>query len=152
MPIGAVVATPPVWTIFEDNPLLHSSTFGGNPLACTAALTALSVIEEENLAQKCAARGHQLLDGLQQAAANYPEMVTEVRGRGLLVGMEFTDSDLGGLVITALAQRQILVAFALNAPKVLRFEPPAVISVEQVDQIIQAVSEALAQTAALLET
>jgi len=55
------------------------------------------------------------------------------------------------LTITALAQRQILVAFALNDPRVLRFEPPAIISAQQVDQVIQAVGEALAQTAELLE-
>ncbi len=151
MPIGAAVATPQVWTIFEDSPIIHSSTFGGNPLACAAALAALQVITDENLAEKCAQRGEQLLAGLSGVAANYPEMISAVRGKGLLVGMEFTDSDLGGLTISALAQRQILVAFALNDPRVLRFEPPAIISAQQVDQVIQAVGEALAQTAELLE-
>lgn len=151
MPIGAAIATPQVWTIFEDNPLIHSSTFGGNPLACAAALATLEVLIDENLASKCARRGEQLLAGLAEAAADYPEMISAVRGKGLLVGIEFTDSDLGGLTITALAQRQILAAFALNDPRVLRFEPPAIISAQQVDQVIQAVGEALAQTAAILE-
>jgi len=151
MPIGAAIATPQVWTIFEDSPIIHSSTFGGNPLACAAALAALEVITDENLANKCAERGEQLLAGLGEAAADYPEMISAVRGKGLLVGMEFTDSDLGGLTISALAQRQILAAFALNDPRVLRFEPPAVISAQQVDQVIQAVGAALAQTAALVE-
>jgi len=151
MPIGAAIATPQVWTIFEDSPIIHSSTFGGNPLACAAALAALDVLIDENLANKCAERGEQLLAGLSDAAADYPEMVSAVRGKGLLVGMEFTDSDLGGLTIGALAQRQVLVAFALNEPRVLRFEPPAIISAEQVDQVIRTVGEALAQTAALLE-
>ena len=152
MPIGAIVAAPEVWTIFDDNPIIHSSTFGGNPLACAAALAALDVLEQEHLAERSSERGRQLREGLRQAAANYPDMVTEVRGRGLLVGVEFTDSDLGGLTISALAQRQVLTAFALNEPKVLRFEPPAVISAEQVDQVSQAVSEALAQTTAILGT
>ncbi len=151
MPIGAVVATPRVWTVFEDNPMIHSSTFGGNPLACAAAQAALGVITDENLVNKCAQRGEQLLTGLSQIAADYPQMVSAVRGKGLLVGVEFANSDLGGLVISALAQRQVLVAFALNDPRVLRFEPPGIISTEQVEQVIQAVGEALAQTAALLE-
>jgi len=151
MPIGAVVGRPEVWAILDENPIIHSSTFGGNPLACTAALAALDVLEQEHLADKCAQRGAQLLAGLSEAAAGYPEMISAVRGKGLLVGMEFTDSDLGGLTITALGQRQILAAFALNDPRVLRFEPPAIISAEQVDQVIQAVGEALAQTAAILE-
>ena len=151
MPIGAAIATPQVWTIFEDSPIIHSSTFGGNPLASAAALAALEVLVDEDLANKCAERGAQLLAGLGEAAADYPEMISAVRGKGLLVGIEFTDSDLGGLTISALAQRQVLVAFALNEPRVLRFEPPAIISAQQVDQVIQAVGEALAQTAAIVE-
>jgi len=151
MPIAATVATPPVWAIFEDSPIIHSSTFGGSPLACAAALAALGVLIEEDLAEKCAQRGEQLLAGLAQVAADYPQIVRAVRGKGLLVGMEFTDSDLGGLAISALAQRRILAAFALNDPRVLRFEPPALISAQQVDQVIEATSKALAQTAAILE-
>ncbi len=151
MPIGAAIATPQVWTIFEDSPLIHSSTFGGNPLACAAALAALEVITDENLVNKCAERGDQLLAGLGETATDYPEMISAVRGKGLLVGIEFTDSDLGGLTITALAQRQVLAAFALNDPRVLRFEPPAIISAQQVDEVIQATSQALAQTAAILQ-
>ncbi len=151
MPIGAIVARPELWTMFQDNPIIHSSTFGGNPLACAAALAGLDVLETEQLADKALARGQQLLEGLRRAAAGYPNMVTEVRGKGLLVGMEFADSDLGGLTISGLVQRQVLTAFALNDPKTLRFEPPAVITAEEVDQVIGAVSEALAQTAAMLE-
>ncbi len=151
MPIAATVATPPVWAIFEDSPIIHSSTFGGSPLACATALAALGVLIEEDLAEKCAQRGEQLLAGLAQVAADYPQIVRAVRGKGLLVGMEFTDSDLGGLAISALAQRRILAAFALNDPRVLRFEPPALISAQQVDQVIEATSKALAQTAAILE-
>ena len=151
MPIGAFLARPALWEVFAENPLVHSSTFGGNPLACTAALAALDVIEDEDLIKKAAERGAQLGDGIGQVAADYAPIVTKVRAKGLLVGVEFTDSDIGGLVIAALAQHGILTAFALNAPKVVRFEPPAVISAQQVDQVIEALQAALEQTAALLE-
>ena len=67
------------------------------------------------------------------------------------MGMEFSDSELGGLTISALAQRGVLTAFALNDPKTLRFEPPAIITAGQVDEAVHATSQALAQTAAILE-
>ena len=149
MPIGAFIARPALWEIFKDNPLLHTSTFGGNPLACVAALTALDVIEDEELAAKAHQRGAQLAKGISAVAAEW-RMVVHVRARGLLLGLHFTDSDIGGLFISALIQRGILTSFALNEPKVIRFEPPAVISAEQVDQVVTAVGGALAQTAELL--
>lgn len=151
MPIGAFIARPPIWEIFRENPLVHSSTFGGNPLACAAALAALEVIEEEDLTEKAARRGGQLEEGIRQVAAQYGQMIVEVRAQGLLVGVEFTDSDIGGLVIAALAQRNILTGFALNEPKVIKFEPPATITAPQIDQVIAALHEALGQTATLLE-
>ncbi len=151
MPIGAFTARPQIWRIFEENPWVHSSTFGGNPLACSAALAALEVIEQEQLCQKAAARGAQLLEGVSALAAKYPGIIKDVRGRGLLVGVEFGDSDIGGLVITGLGQRGILAAYALNNPEVLRLEPPAVVSEGQIDECVQALDEAVAQTVELLE-
>jgi putrescine aminotransferase len=151
MPIGAFTARPEVWSIFEENPLLHSSTFGGNPLACAAALAALDVLEEEGLVERAAARGDQLLDGVAALALRFPGLIQDVRGRGLLVGVEFTDADVGGLVIAGLSQRDVLAAYALNNPEVLRLEPPAVISEAQIAQAVEALEGALSQTAALLE-
>ncbi|NLO73977.1 MAG: aminotransferase class III-fold pyridoxal phosphate-dependent enzyme [candidate division WS1 bacterium] len=150
MPIGAVVARPPVWEVFADNPYLHTSTFGGSPLACAAALAALASLQEPHVAESCRARGSQLLEGCRELQATYPETVTAVRGRGLLVALEFADSDLGGLVISGLVQRRVLAAFALNAPQVLRLEPPAIITEKEVQLVLSALRGALADTAALL--
>lgn len=150
MPVAAIVARPPVWEVFAENPYLHTSTFGGNPLACTAALTALQELQQQEVTSKCAQRGEQLLQGCQRLEEQYPELITAVRGRGLLVAVQFSDSDLGGLVIAALLQRQILAAFALNALEVLRLEPPAIISEEEIDLLLEALAESLQQTAALL--
>jgi len=150
MPVAAIVARPPVWEVFAENPYLHTSTFGGNPLACTAALTALQELQQQEVTSKCAQRGEQLLQGCQRLEEQYPELITAVRGRGLLVAVQFSDSDLGGLVIAALLQRQILAAFALNALEVLRLEPPAIISEEEIDLLLEALAESLQQTTALL--
>ncbi|HEY3417700.1 MAG TPA: aminotransferase class III-fold pyridoxal phosphate-dependent enzyme, partial [Armatimonadota bacterium] len=84
MPIGAFTATPEVWKAFEPNPLLHSSTFGGNELACVAGLAAIDAILEERLPERAAELGEVLLAGLRAVAAKYPGTITEVRGKGLL--------------------------------------------------------------------
>lgn len=150
MPIGAFMGTPAVWKAFEPNPLLHSSTFGGNELACVAGLATIEAIFTESLPARAAELGVKLLDGLQTVAAKYPGTITEVRGKGLLVGVEFTDRDIAALVIAGFAQQRILAAYTLNNPCVIRFEPPLIITEEQIarmlevfDQSIQGVMELL---------
>lgn len=151
MPLAAFIARPEVWDVFADNPYVHSSTFGGNPLACAASLAALEVLEEEGLVECARVRGEQLLAGTRAAAAEFPEVVKDVRGRGLLVGVEFADSDVGGLVISGLLQHGILAAFAINNREVLRLEPPAVITEAEVDRVCNGLRAALGHTAELLE-
>ena len=150
MPIGAFAATEPVWDIFTENPYIHTSTFGGNPLACRAAIAALEVLADEDIAGLCAQRGAQLLAGMQQVAAEFHNVITDVRGRGLLVGVEFGDPDIANLVIAGLIQENILTAFTLNQPEVVRLEPPAVITEEEVKRVIDVFSEASANTIEML--
>jgi putrescine aminotransferase len=152
MPIGAFVGTPAVWKAFEPNPLLHSSTFGGNELACAAGLAAIEVVIEEKLPENAAAMGELLLAGLRVIAEKYTGIVTEVRGKGLLIGMEFTDRDIAALVIAGLAQQHILAAYTLNNPCVIRFEPPLIVGREHVDQLLAALDVSIAGVMELLES
>jgi putrescine aminotransferase len=147
MPIGAILGTGEVWQVFENDPLIHSSTFGGNPLACAAALAALEVIIEEDLPTKSARAGEMLLSGLNELRGEYPSLITDVRGKGCFIGVEFTDSDIGGLMISSLAAGKILVAFALNAPKVLRVEPPLAIGLADIERLIAAFRESVSEIA-----
>ncbi|MCC7493752.1 MAG: aminotransferase class III-fold pyridoxal phosphate-dependent enzyme [Fimbriimonadaceae bacterium] len=150
MPLGAFIATAAMWEPMQPNPLLHSSTWGGNPLACAAGLAAIEAILEGDLAGAARDRGTQLLSGLADLAAAHPSILREVRGRGLLVGVEFTDEDIAGMCIAKLASRQILVAYTLNNPTVMRLEPPLIVSTQQVEQVLTAVREAVAETAELV--
>jgi len=151
MPLGAFIARPAVWDIFEENPYVHTSTFGGNPLACAAGLAALDEIERLDLCTAAAERGAQLADGLRDIAGRHQAMIADVRGRGLIVGVAFTDPDIAGLVIAALSGHHVIAAYGLNNPGVVRFEPPLIISAEQVDEVVAAFAEALAHTAAMLD-
>ena len=150
MPLAAFVARPEVWDIFQENPYVHSSTFGGNPLACAAGLAALRMIEDDDLCRCALERGEQLMAGLRRIRESAPELITDVRGRGLLVGVEFSDPDLAGLLIAALSGNGVMAAYGLNNPGVLRFEPPLVISEAQIDDLLAAFEQALTQTMALL--
>lgn len=151
MPIGAFIARPEIWEVFHDNPYIHTSTFGGNPLACRAAIAAVQVLGEEGITELCRQRGEELLAGMQQVAAEHPELVQEVRGQGLLVGLQFADADVGNLVIAVLAQEHILTAFAMNRLEVLRFEPPAVITSEEIRRVVETTGQAIASAKEMLQ-
>lgn len=152
MPIGAVMSTPEIWEkAFRENPLVHTSTFGGNPLACAAALAALQVIERDGLVVQAKVRGEQLMTGLREVQSRFPEVLEEVRGMGLMVGVEFAVKDVAELTINGMARRGVIAAYTLNNPKVIRFEPPAVISESQVDQAVRAFGEAVEEAVAALQ-
>jgi putrescine aminotransferase len=149
MPIGAFTARPDVWQPFDENPFLHTSTFGGNPLACAAGIAALEAIREEGLLEKARLRGGELLAGLQAIAADYPEVVPEVRGRGLLIGLDLANQAVGGVFMAELLDRGVIPTISLNKLHVVRLLPPAVISAEQVGRVIEAVGQAVAAAAAM---
>ncbi len=151
MPIGAFAARAQVWGIFSDNPYIHTTTFGGNPMACRACLAALDVLQEEDITGLCARRGERLLAGMQQVAAEFDNVIADVRGRGLLVGIEFTHPDIANLVIAGLIQENILTAFTLNQPKVVRLEPPALITEAEIERVLSVFSQAAADTVEMLQ-
>ncbi|GLW10124.1 aminotransferase [Microtetraspora sp. NBRC 13810] len=128
VPVAAMVARADVYEPFGRDPFLHSSTFGGSPLACAAALATIQVLQEEDLVHRAAKIGARLLAEVRRTCERHaPGRVTEVRGRGLLIGLEFaTQADVGELVLDLLA-RGVLVNHSLNASRVLRLTPPAVL-------------------------
>ena len=137
MPIGATVATEAVWTkVFRENPFIHTTTFGGGEMACAAALAALEATWEENLPARAAENGAYFLAGLKRIAADHPKILKEARGLGLMLGVEFTDSDIGKLVIGTMVHRGVVAAYTLNNPKVIRFEPPLIITRAEIDTVL----------------
>jgi putrescine aminotransferase len=151
VPIGATISTREIWSqAFGENPLVHTSTFGGNPLACAAGLATIQVIEEEGLVEASRIRGQRLLSGLSQVQRRFPDAVCEVRGMGLMIGVEFAVKDVAELTINGMARRGVIAAYTLNNPNVIRFEPPAVISESQVDHAVTAFSESVAESLDLL--
>jgi len=81
MPAGAFIAIPSVWKCFKNNPLVHTSTFGGNPLACVAAIKTIEILRREKLPEKAAIMGNYLLEKLGNLKNIYPEVIDTVRGK-----------------------------------------------------------------------
>ncbi len=144
MPIGAFTARPHLWEKYISAPFLHTTTFGGNPLACAAAIAAINVVREEDLPAQAAVTGDYFLGSLRSLAGEYPEVIRAVRGRGLMIGLELVKEGIGGLLMSELIGRGVLVAYTLNNPKVIRIEPPLTISRTQVDSVLGAFREAVA--------
>ncbi len=143
MPIGAVVGTQKTWQKYIDNPFLHTTTFGGNPLACAAAIATIHVLLEEDLPRQAAEKGEYLLKHMNALAAKYPKVMKLARGRGLMLGMEFTDNDLGYQVASQLFSRQILISGTYINARVLRVEPALTIGYPQLDTFLGALEDSL---------
>ena len=143
MPLSAFVSTPEIWEVLEKNPFLHSSTFGGNPLACAAGIAAINVTLTEDLPGQAAESGEYFLSGLREIQARYPEQVVDVRGKGLLIGVEFVDTEFGYTVAAGLFRRGVLVAGTLLNAKTIRIEPALFIPKEEIDEVLNRLDDTL---------
>ena len=143
MPLSAFMSTPDIWKVLEPNPFIHSSTFGGNPLACAAGIAAVNVTLEEDLPAQAAATGEYMLAELRKLQKRFPHHLLEVRGLGLLIGLEFVDTEFGYAVAASLFRRGVLVAGTLLSAKTLRIEPALNIPRDLVDEVLEKLEETL---------
>lgn len=144
MPIGAIITTPEIFAPFNANPYLHSSTSGGNPLACAAGYAAIRALLDEGLVERAASLGEYAIKRLQALKEQYPRVIADVRGKGLLLGIEFVNDGCGGYMISNMLDMGVIVLHSLNMHKVIRMMPPAVISDEQLDKALEAFAESVA--------
>ncbi|MFP5419234.1 MAG: acetylornithine transaminase [Gammaproteobacteria bacterium] len=133
VPIGACLARGAAAEVFQ--PGNHGSTFGGNPLACAAALATLQAIEEEQLLDNAKLRGEAIRAGLRQALAGVHGVV-DIRGEGMMIGVEL-DRPCGELVAVA---RDAGVLINVTADKVIRLVPPLIYGEAEVTMLVSTVS------------
>ncbi len=145
IPIGAFVARPALWGPFGRQPYIHSSTFGGNPLACRAAIATLEVLEEERLPERAAAMGERFLARLHDLRRRYPGVIRDVRGRGLLLGVEFVHSDYALMVAAEAGHRGVITFYTLNKPEVIRIAPPLTITPDLIERAAAGIDGAVAE-------
>ena len=145
LPIGACVGTPRPWEKYVDNPFLHTTTFGGNPVCCAAAIATIHVLLDEDLPRQAGEKGAYLMPRLNALAGKYPDVMTGARGRGLMLGMEFVSHEIGYAVAKALFARRILISGTYINARVLRIEPPLPVSYAQLDRFLGALEESLVE-------
>jgi putrescine aminotransferase len=143
MPLSAFISTPKIWSVLETNPFIHSSTFGGNPLACAAGIAAINVTLEEDLPGQAAKKGKALLAQLIRLKMRFDRLIQRVGGKGLLLGVEFVNTEIGYKVVSGLFRRGILVAGTLTNSKVVRFEPALNIPDKLIQEVLGALEETL---------
>jgi predicted acetylornithine/succinylornithine family transaminase len=132
VPIGAMLATDKVAESFQ--PGNHASTFGGNPLVCAAGVATLDTILEDGfLLDHCNRMGSYFIEKLEQLHTAFPNHIEEVRGKGLLIGMQLTRE--GGPIVTTCLEKGILIN--CTAGNVLRFLPPLTVQQKDIDKLIE---------------
>ena len=140
IPIGAMLCKD-----FCDvlSPGTHASTFGGNPFACGVALTICETIEKENILENVKQRGEQLRSKLTQMISKYPDLFKEVRGWGLINGIEIKEESPVTSIDLVKACMEVGLLIVPAGAKVLRFVPPLIVSEAEVDEAIEKLDQAL---------
>jgi acetylornithine aminotransferase len=140
LPMGAALAGPRCADVFT--PGSHASTFGGNPLAVAAATATLKATIEDGVCENCREAGNYFVEKLEKLSEKY-DSIRQVRGRGLMIGVEVAGN--GKEIVERMRDRRILVN--LTAERVLRFIPPLIIGRPHVDEVTDALSDVLSETA-----
>lgn len=151
MPIGAITATPEAWAGLIEAPFLHTSTFGGNQLACAAGIAALQYIEDNDVLARGAAAGAYFQKGLAAIQQDYPSVIKEVRGCGMMIGVELTKEGAGGMLMSLMIDKCVIIAYTLNNPKVIRIEPPLIMPINVIDQVLEIFRASVSATAAVID-
>ena len=141
MPLGAMIAKESVMTWTRGT---HGSTYGGNPLSCAAAIATLDVIRDEELLERASKIGDSLMNGLRDLQTRR-DAIRDVRGLGLMIGIDLPDHDAAAAVERAAFDRGLLVLGA--GERAIRMSPPLVLTEEQARTGLEVFEEAVAETA-----
>jgi putrescine aminotransferase len=148
MPLSAFVSTAKIWEVMIPNPIIHSTTFGGNPIACAAGIAAITVTLDEDLPGQAAVKGEYLLRQLHLLRARYPGVLKEATGKGLLIGMEFSTQEIGWKVASGLFKRGVLVAGTYSKAQTIRLEPALNIPQPLLEDVVSRLDDTFKEVAA----
>jgi len=142
MPIGAIIGKKSLWRKFGQSFIMSASSFAGNVLACRAALTAIEIFTHDGILDACLEKGERLMSGLKRISARFPKTVKGISGLGLLMGIDTTGPRKAHELSRGMIQDGVLSVQAFANPAFLMIEPPLVLSLDQVNQILSAFESA----------
>src|SRR5260370_13497301 len=152
MPIGAFMSTPKIWSVMNSNPFIHTTTTGGNPLACAAAIAAINVTLEERLPEQAAEKGAYFIKQLKAIAARHTDVYTNITGKGLLIGQHFVNDDIGYAVASGLFKRGVLISGTLNNPRAIPLHPPPALTRNTLNTILNRLEDTLRELRGSIST
>ena len=143
VPIGAFIARGEVAKAMQPGD--HGTTFGGNPLACAAANVVLDLVPQPSFLEQVTVVGDYFREQLVALQQKYPDLIAEVRGTGLILGAELSKDAIGGGIVNECLERGVIINCTVG--KVLRFIPPLIIVEDQVDEMLEVLSQVLSKYA-----
>jgi len=143
LPVSAAVASAEVFAPFDRDPYLHTATFSGTPLLMAAVQGAIRAVKEERLVTRACELGARLLPEVDRIArANCGDLVADVRGQGLLIGIEFIEGGLAGELLIELFNHGVIANHSMNGSSVVRLTPPAVLTDSEADFLLESFDRA----------
>ncbi len=145
IPVGAVLARKELWKRFSLHFSMSASTYAGNTLACQAAISTIKILQEESLIHSCEQKGKKLFTGLKNLEKIYSDYITEVTGKGLLLGVRFASSKIAFQIIKNMIDAGVLVLPCYGDSSMMMIEPSLVITEEEIQTIITQLHNAMEQ-------
>jgi putrescine aminotransferase len=146
LPLSAVLGTERVWEVLRVLPSTFGSSLGGNPLSCRVGIEAIAIASDEAFLTGVEERSLRIDERLTAAAANFPGLIAEHRGLGMMHGLEFTDGATAGLVLGRLLEEGVTSTYSLYNPSVLRVQPTMVVSEDDLDHGLSVLEGILTET------
>lgn len=142
-PISATIFKQEIQDFFIPHPFIHLSTFGGSDLGCIVGLAVIDYIQKHNLADHADKMGKKFRAGFDALLKDYPTLLLEVRQKGLMMGLQYTNESIGPRMTKKLADRGVIAVYTGNDPSICRLMPPLVITPEEVDTVLDALSDSM---------
>lgn len=142
-PISATIFKKEIQDFFIPHPFIHLSTFGGSDLGCIVGLAVIDYIRKNNLAGHAYEMGERFGAGFDRLLKAYPGLLLEVRRKGLMMGLQYTNESIGPRMTRKMAERNIIAIYTGNDPSICRLMPPLVITPEEVDEVLSALEDSM---------
>jgi putrescine aminotransferase len=144
-PISATIYREELNDFVITHPFTHLSTFGGSDLGCIVGMAAIDYLIKNKVPEHAAAMGDRFQKGFDTFLEKYPELLVEVRRKGLMMGLQYTNASIGPRMSFQLAQNGVMAIYTGNEPSVMRIMPVLEISPEQVDFVLDALDKSMAE-------
>ena len=144
-PISCSVFTEEISDFLITHPFIIINSFGGTSLGCLVALAAIEYLEKNDLPARALSMGKRFMEGLTGIREAYPDLIVDVRGKGLMLGVEFPEDSIGPRMVYQLRKNGVITIYTFNNPRIIRIMPTLVISEQEVDFVLDALDRSLRQ-------